>query len=155
MIHEIWGQLTPSLLINIWTLHKVPCTIFFVFCKMTKLLHIQKIFTCAHHSLPSSFHKEWISRLMKIKMVCGFNNISWLRFNLAPLTNEQQRAELGRSWSRCLSWGEWDKLWRAESSWAADSSCRHIMEMWGILPPAPLTSWFIVAVSWKLALSEL
>ena len=59
---------------------------------------------------------------MKIKMLCGFNNISWLRFNLAPLTNDQQLAELGRGWSRCLSWGEWDKLWRAGSSWAADRS---------------------------------
>ena len=89
---------------------------------------------------------------MKIKMVCGFNNISWSSFNLAPLTNEHQRAELGAgpSWSRCLSWGEWDKLWRAESSWAADSSCRHIMEMWGILPPAPLTSWFS-GCYWKIS----
>ena len=31
-------------------------------------------------------------------------------------------SELGRGWSRCLSWGEWDKLWRAGSSWAADRS---------------------------------
>ena len=101
MIHEIWGQLTPSLLINIWTLHKVPCTIFLFSVRwlnyyiFRKYLHVRIILFQVASS--SNEYRDWWKLKWYAASIISHDQASiWLLWQMS---------------SRELSWaGSWAEL---------------------------------------------